>query len=371
MARSENGDAFDLFIEAWPSSTRDDQRGQFTSMAEAAYQALRKQGLGPGSIVSGWIRFALAPPWDWREALATAWQTSGILPITALLQPPAEPFRTCSLTLHAVRSARQSGVWYGPSACPAAVTLLRGGARHLRLMSVAPRDGLHKTASFADLAYDMFAQAGHALTARGLSFADVVRTWIHVRDIENNYGSLNQARNRYFKEQQLVRLPSSTCVEGASVSVDNTPVTMDLYAVSAHPSLRVEAIASPTMGEAHAYGSSFARATRLCEPGRQWVFVSGTASIDAQGNVVSAGDAQAQLACMFGHVRALLAEAGMGLTDTLSAAVYLKRPDYLDEFVKAARANGLPATVPCAAVVADICRREWLCEVELCAANRA
>jgi enamine deaminase RidA (YjgF/YER057c/UK114 family) len=368
IARSENGDALDVFIEACPTSTRDDQRGQFASMAEAAYQALRSQGLTPGNTVSGWIRFASAPSWDWRQALADTWQVSGALPITALVQPPAEPFRACSLSLQAVKSNRQSGVWYGPAAGPAAATLLRDGVRHLRLMSITPRGDLAKTASFADLTYDMFAQAGHALTARGLSFADVVRTWIHVQDIESHYPSVNQARNRYFQEQQLVRLPASTCVEGTPVS-PQTPVMMDLYAVSAHPEVRIEALTSRTMGEAQGYGSAFARAARLREPGREWVLVSGTASIDLQGNLVAQGDVQAQLACMFGHVRALLAEAGMALADALSATVYLKRADYLGELVKAAQANGLAATVPCAVAVANICRPEWLCEIEICAAR--
>jgi hypothetical protein len=53
----------------------------------------------------------------------------------------------------------------------------------------------------------------------------------------------------------------------------------------------------------------------------------------------------------------------------LSVVAYLKRADYLAEFVKAARASGLGSSVPCAVTVADICRPEWLCEVELCASR--
>jgi enamine deaminase RidA (YjgF/YER057c/UK114 family) len=369
IARSENGQALDVFIQAAPSSTRDDQRTQFVSMVDASLHALRSQGLAPSSVVSGWLRFATAPSWDWREALATAWQVSGVLPITALVQPPAQPFCACSLGLHAIRAAMQSGVWLAPSASPAVATVLRGGSRHVRLMSVTPRPELCKTGSFADLTYDMFAQAGHALTARGLSFADVVRTWIHVRDIEKNYASLNQARTRYFREQRLSRLPASTCVEGRPVGVD-VPVTMDVYAVPANQDVRVEAMSPGTMGEASGYGSSFARAVQLGEPGRRWLFVSGTASIDTKGKVFAVGDVQGQLECMFGHVRALLAQAGMGLGDALTATAYLKRADYLPEFTKTARAHGLAPSIPCAVAVADICRPEWLCEIELCAVRK-
>jgi enamine deaminase RidA (YjgF/YER057c/UK114 family) len=236
-------------------------------------------------------------------------------------------------------------------------------------MSVAPRADLLKTGSFADLTYDMFAQTGHALTARGLSFADVVRTWIHVDDIETNYGSMNQARNRYFQEQRVTRSPASTCVQARPVGTDS-PVAMDVYAVSAGRDVRAEATAPGTMGEASGYGSSFARAAQLFEPGRRWLLVSGTASIDAEGHVVAAGDIRGQLDCMFGHVRSLLAEAGMGFSDSLTATVYLKKRGYLSEFTRAARAHGLAEQVPCAAVVANICRPEWLCEIELCAARK-
>jgi enamine deaminase RidA (YjgF/YER057c/UK114 family) len=369
IAQSENGDALDVFIQAGPSSTRDDPRAQFASMADGAYRALRSQGLLPSSIVDGWIRFASAPPWDWREALASAWQVSGPLPITALVQPPADPFCACSVALHAIRTSRNSGVWYAPSPGLSVATVLRAGARHVRLMSVTPRADLGKTGNFADLTYDMFAQVGHALTARGLSFADVVRTWLHVHDIKKNYALMNQARNRYFVEQGLSRLPASTCVEGMLAGAD-MPVAMDVYAVLGGQQVQVEAMSPGTMGEASSYGSLFARATQLREPGRRWLYVSGTASIDTQGNVVAVGDVQGQLDCMFGNVRALLAQAGMGFADVVTATVYLKRAADLPAFARAARAHGLAQTVPCAAAVADICRPEWLCEVELCAVRK-
>jgi enamine deaminase RidA (YjgF/YER057c/UK114 family) len=381
LARSHNGDVLDVFVHALPASTRDDQRKQFLSMAEQAYRALLDQGLQPGSIVSGWIRFASAPSWSWREALAEAWEADGgkagkagqgfhidLLPITALLQAPADPFCACSLSLHAVRSAKQSGVWLAPTASPAATTVLCGGARHVRLMSVLPRAELGRRATVADMTYDMFAQAGHALTARGLSFANVVRTWVHAYDIDHNYPGINQGRNQYFKDQRLARLPASTCVEATVVGVDS-PVAMDLYAVSDNPNVVVEAVAPGNMGEASYYGAAFARAAQLQEPGRRWLWISGTASIDSQGRVVSVGELQGQLDCMFANLASLLGQAGMGMGDVLSATAYLKRAEYLGKLRQAAQSHGLGRAIPCEVVVADICRPEWLCEIELCAAR--
>ena len=368
IARSDFGEALDVFMQVSPRSTPGDAREQLVSMAQEAERALHGQGLDSSDIVSGWIRFAEAPRWNWRDVLSKVLKTASPLPITGVVQPPAVTSHKCVLELQAVKGAQPGRALQSVSGNAVESLVQRGGVNHLRLMTVVPRKELGTTASFNELAYDMFAQARDALFAHGLDFSNVVRTWIHVSDIESNYAALNHARNRFCKEQGLARLPASTCVEGTPVGVAS-PVAMDVYAVTTHPELHVEPLCSETMGEATAYGVAFSRAIRLDEPGQRRLFVSGTASIDTQGNVVSVGDPQGQLGCMFRNVHALLDRAGMGIADVLSATMYLKRAAYLDAFVEAARENGLASRVPCAIVVTHICRPEWLCEIELCAAR--
>jgi enamine deaminase RidA (YjgF/YER057c/UK114 family) len=273
----------------------------------------------------------------------------------------------CTLQLHAVRSARQSGVWYGNSAKPAAATVLRGGARHLRLMSITPRTDLRGSADVVDMTYDMLAQAGHALTDRGLGFKDVVRTWIYVRDIEHNYGFVNQARNRFFEEQHLVRLPASTCVEGV-LSGAAAPVAMDLYAVAAKADVGVQAIAPGPMGEASAYGSAFARGSQIVEPGRKTLYISGTASIDAQRRR-GRGGGHSWAARL--HVRqpARAACQGRGWTWATWSA---PRPTSSARSIFAIFSRRRPPMVcpskrPPRSWWPTICRPEWLCEIEVCA----
>jgi enamine deaminase RidA (YjgF/YER057c/UK114 family) len=121
------------------------------------------------------------------------------------------------------------------------------------------------------------------------------------------------------------------------------------------------------MGEATTYGSAFARGSLVTEPGCKTLLISGTASIDAKGGVVAVGDLKGQLDCMFGNVRALLAKAGMDFGDAVSATAYLKQADSYRDFLRAAAASGLSPQLPTTVVVADICRPEWLCEIEMCA----
>jgi enamine deaminase RidA (YjgF/YER057c/UK114 family) len=354
VKRIDSGGVVEVIIEVAPTSTGEDFASQFASLTTNARQALIAQGLGPTNIVAGWIHFAEAPRWDWRQALESAWEVTGPLPLTAVLQPPEQPFCRCTMQLHAMRTARQSGVWYGNSQSPAAATVLRSGARHLRLMSVLPRPDV-RGSDVADLAYDMFAQARHALTDRGLAFSDVVCTWIYVRDIARNGAAFEQGRKRFYGERGLGRLPASTCVEGALVDV-STSLAMDLYAIAAHPDVDVSAVAPGLTG------------VTVAEPGRRSLYVSGTASpanLDGCGDVALPGDLEGQLDGVFRNVRSLLDQASMSFADVMSAKAYLKHARDYQTFCEAARSHGLADDVPTTVVVADIGRPERLCELDL------
>ena len=70
---------------------------------------------------------------------------------------------------------------------------------------------------------------------------------------------------------------------------------------------------------------------------------------------------------MFGNIRGLLEREGMEFHHALSATAYLKQASFRKAYANATVDAGLPADLPSAVVVADICRPEWLCELELCA----
>jgi enamine deaminase RidA (YjgF/YER057c/UK114 family) len=60
----------------------------------------------------------------------------------------------------------------------------------------------------------MFRVAESLLAEAGMSFRNVVRTWIHVRDIDRDYAALNKARREFFGRCGIERRPASTCVQG-------------------------------------------------------------------------------------------------------------------------------------------------------------
>lgn len=96
-------------------------------------------------------------------------------------------------------------------------------------------------------------------------------------------------------------------------------------------------------------------------------YISGTASINDHGEVVHIGNIEGQARRMFQNIEALLHAQGASLNDIVSAITYLKQPEFLTPFNHVAQTCGLPTNVPNSITLADVCRPEWLCEVEVIA----
>ena len=55
---------------------------------------------------------------------------------------------------------------------------------------------------------------------------------------------------------------------------------------------------------------------------------------------------------------------GAHLGDIVTAVTYLRHPQYLDVFEDVCAQRSIPKDMPNSVVVADVCRPEWLCEIE-------
>ncbi len=60
----------------------------------------------------------------------------------------------------------------------------------------------------------MFGLAETLLQQAGMEFRDVVRTWIHLRDMDRDYGDLNRARRAFFGARGIDPAPASTGIGG-------------------------------------------------------------------------------------------------------------------------------------------------------------
>ncbi|MGZ0654815.1 Rid family hydrolase [Coraliomargarita sp. W4R53] len=194
---------------------------------------------------------------------------------------------------------------------------------------------------------------------------NVVRTWLYVRDVDSNYQGLVDARSKHFTEHGLTpdsHYIASTGIEGRA-SEAPIKVSMDAYAIAGLRAEQVKYLQAPSqIGPTYLYGVSFERATAIAFKDRQHIYISGTASIDPQGNVLHVGDVLAQLDRALLNIEALLHDANATLESVAHFIVYLRDPDDASE-VRRVLDKRYPHT-PTILTWASVCRPTWLVEIE-------
>ncbi|MGB9484983.1 MAG: Rid family hydrolase [Terriglobia bacterium] len=133
-----------------------------------------------------------------------------------------------------------------------------------------------------------------------------------------------------------------------------------------------KAVSAPsTLNEAYDYAkpSAFSRALRLDIKGVTILLISGTASVDENGNTVHAGDFRAQCWRTYQNITGLLEAEGATWKDIVRTTCYLRdiERDYeafneiRAQFFKEQGLNPLPAST---GIQAILCRPDLLIEIE-------
>ncbi len=258
-------------------------------------------------------------------------------------------------------------MWQG-RACGRAVQ--RGGAEYLYISDVgahvvAEAEGLDR----ADQSRVVFEAAGEMLAENGLSFTDVVRTWVYLDDILSWYDDFNKMRNALFQRVGLMGdeaptfIPASTGIEASNPW--GLSCALDLLAVrrsaDGGPALRM--LSNPRQSEAYSYKSAFARGACVDEGDVNHIYVSGTAAIDGEGRSVCIDDLDGQVDYTLRNVEALLAEANAGLADLAEATIFFEH-GVADEDIRRALETTELASIPAVVVRADVCRDDLLFEID-------
>src|SRR5215471_2566058 len=126
-----------------------------------------------------------------------------------------------------------------------------------------------------------------------------------------------------------------------------------------------------TLNEAYHYPkpSSFSRGLRIDLNGLAILLISGTASIDEQGQTVHVGDFRAQLRRTYYNITKLLEAEGATWKDIVRTTCYLRdiERDYEafnEERTAFYREQGLNPVPASTAIQAKLCRAELLIEIE-------
>ena len=195
---------------------------------------------------------------------------------------------------------------------------------------------------------------------------DLLRTWVYVRDVDNRYQGMVDARREFFELNglnQSTRYPASTGIEGKAHSVDCL-VDVDALAFSGlddEQVVKMEALdhLSPTIQ----YGVTFERGIRIRFGDRSHLHISGTASIDKHGEIMYPGDILKQAERTVANMSALLEGQGASIRDMAYIILYL-RDTSVFEALREHLHTLIPDDILLIPVSASICRPGWLIEME-------
>ena len=236
------------------------------------------------------------------------------------------------------------------------------------LAGVEPADIL---APRGEQAASVFLQLEAYLAKAGMTFADVVRTWLYIDRVCEWYGEFNAARSSFFEKRNVFNtfLPASTGI--GSANLEGAAIVSGAIAMRPkREGVRAELVDSPLQAPAMAYKSSFSRAAEIIGSKRRCLFVSGTASIKPNSHDVAyIGDIDRQIDCTMNAVEAILKSRGLDWKDVSRAIVYLKGPGFAAAWRAWLAARGLPQGFA-VETVCDVCRDEWLFEIECDAVSR-
>jgi len=280
---------------------------------------------------------------------------------TFIEQPPLDPGAALVISALAVIPHADS-LPAGDSGLPArSRSFLIGQHRHFCAAGMYGDSG-----TAFEQTLSMFRRAEGILEQQGMSFQDVVRTWIYLRHMERDYAEFNRGRREFFRSRRISLLPASTGISGSPLP-EESDFALSLWAIKAPGLLAATSMTTPTLNEARTYGSDFSRGLRVAEGNKIALFISGTASVNESGGTAHANNFAAQVDRMLLNIETLLSEQHASFRDVLSAVTYLKTPEDAPVLRRILRDRGLDE-LPNALVHAAICRPDLLCEMEAVAA---
>lgn len=320
----------------------------------------RQGGDGGGELL---LRFHVSDPARQAASLRRAMAgRSSYLSIVG--QPPANGARV------ALEAWHMGGVMEKEKELVEGGTVLTAKRRHYSLF-LAGRHAVAGTGSREQMQRE-FRWLDEVAARQGGAVPGMVhRTWIYCRDIDNNYQGLVDGRNESFDRYGLTpatHFIASTGIEGCTETPDRL-LHMDSLGLGGLLPEQVRYMEAPAhLSPTHVYKVAFERGTRIVYGDRSHYFISGTASIDGEGNIVHPGDVSRQTERTLENMHALMEASGGSLCDLKQAVVYLR--DWADRDAVSRLLMSSPlSAVPFLLLKAPVCRPGWLVEIDGIAVN--
>lgn len=327
------------------------------SMFNSYETLLRAHSLGTDSEI--YIRLHLsdmANQADLIKKYFNSRETTGL--VSLIGQPPASGSKCCLESYHVYSPHNVIKTKHNDNCL---------SLRHSDYSSIWCKSYPASSASVSCQTKEIFENLSADLTAQGsMLHRYLLRTWIYIKDIDRNYKDFSDARREYFDSKSISKrcwYPASTGIGGCAENLSDQ-VVMDTLSVSGLIPGQVERMnASGHLCSPYEYNMPFERGLRVQYGDRSNYYISGTASIDAHGNVLFPGNPAAQTLRTLENIQSLLVAQGSGLLDIRILVVYLRDiADYA--LIKSVLIDQIPSEIPLIIVRGTICRTQWLVEIE-------
>jgi len=194
-------------------------------------------------------------------------------------------------------------------------------------------------------------------------FPNVVRMWVGLNDIDNNYLEFSAARNGVYNDygyHKGTRTFASTCVGSA----DKLRLVI-LVAQGINKNQIIYTDLKSHLPHTNIYNVSFERSCRIEYKNQYHHFVSGTASIDKNGDVLHLGDVVGQVRRLWEVIGGLLHAQCAGLNDIIFIGCYIRNENDIDIVKNEIESMGfINPSIDICYNHAEICRKDWLVECE-------
>ncbi|WP_051294974.1 Rid family hydrolase [Maridesulfovibrio bastinii] len=195
---------------------------------------------------------------------------------------------------------------------------------------------------------------------------NVIRTWIYVRDIDNNYQGMVDARRELFDSAGLTKEShyiASTGIEGSGYCASNL-INMDTLCITGINPDQITYMNAPDyLCPTYDYNVTFERATRVMYGDRSHYYISGTASIDLNGEILHPQNVIKQAERTLINIEALLQQYKAEMEDLKILVIYLRDPSDA-QLVNSFLRESLPESLAWIMVKGAVCRPGWLIEME-------
>lgn len=193
----------------------------------------------------------------------------------------------------------------------------------------------------------------------------IQRTWFYIRDIDNNYPGFANRRKQWFEQNGMIKdthYIASTGIQGIT-ALPSHLVYLIVYSERNLQQGQINYLASEDyLSPTHKYNVTFERGVRLDYGEIQQYYISGTASIDRNGEILYYGDLVKQAERIKVNMEALLNSGGATVDDLQMLIVYIR--DSSNYYISKETVERLFPMTPYLILNASVCRTGWLIEIE-------